>query len=377
MSREKALKVDLGKWQMVKMPGLSAPSHQGDYFSAEVQAILSRNFGLTFPEVVSLEGEYYYRAIDDKGIDRAAKSKAVKNIADIPKGEILRLMEGWIRSQRCLADEGLPNHVRSILLNLKVPNPRRAIQQYRLYKDDQGQERLMILWGFENKDAPAVSLEKAISSIMDVPVKHLQSILSTSMPTTTSTVAVPLAADTQQIAVMIENAKMQGQAAQNSNSSGWMMLAGCATLVAVLAIAAVAMLMFGDESHSTPVTVYRESPPMPVAAEPTELSVEAEDELAGPAEAVVEAQVVEPSPVGTASVAEVSQPAELDMLVAAAPAEKSAEVAKLEIDLDAMVAVDRTEKVADEISLDDLLVGEGEKEKSSQSESLIDMMTGN
>ena len=152
--------------------------------------MLSESFGVMFPNIVEENrGEKRYVATNGQGKDVMSMAKTVKNINDIPKAEMMRLMEGWIRLRRKLQEGEVSKGVSSILLNFRVPNPRQSLDRYMLYKVGD-EQRLIIRWGYETKESPAVSLERAISILMDVPLGHMQSILSTSMSPTTSTVPV-------------------------------------------------------------------------------------------------------------------------------------------------------------------------------------------
>lgn len=182
--------IDTSKWKAVQSPGLKAPRHQLSYDSVEIQHVLAESFGAMFPSIVEEKnGIKRYSFLNKAGVDQFSKLKPAKNIGDIPRAEMLRLMEGWIRLRRKLQEEAVPSKVGSILLNFRVPNPRESLDRYMLYKVGD-EERLVIRWGYETKDDRAVSLERAISILMDVPLGHMRSILSTTMTATTATVPV-------------------------------------------------------------------------------------------------------------------------------------------------------------------------------------------
>ncbi|MFC5050600.1 hypothetical protein ACFPK9_08245 [Rubritalea spongiae] len=182
--------IDTNQWKPVQSPGLRAPRHQVPYDSPEVQNLLSEAFGVMFPNIVEVKrGVKRYTAVNVHQKDVMLEAKPVKNINDIPKAEMMRLMEGWIRLRRKLQEGVVSKGVAGILLNFRVPNPRQSLDKYMLYKEGE-ESRLIIRWGYETKEEPAVSLERAISILMDVPLGHMRSILSTSMAPTTSTVPV-------------------------------------------------------------------------------------------------------------------------------------------------------------------------------------------
>lgn len=182
--------IDTTVWKPIQSPGLRSPRQQVSYDSYEVQKVLSDSFGVMFPSIIQEDGgNKRYVAMNAQGVDVMALASPVKNINDIPKAEMMRLMEGWIRLRRKLQEGEVAKGVGAIILNFRVPNPRQSLDRYLLFKEG-GEQRLIIRWGYEAKDKTAVSLERAISILMDVPLGHMQSILSTSMSPTTSTVAV-------------------------------------------------------------------------------------------------------------------------------------------------------------------------------------------
>jgi len=179
------VKIDTDKYVEIKPPGLDSPKKAISYHHPQVQHIISGAFSGLFPSIVQSEEGIAYQLLDQKGFDRCVKSQPAKNISDIPKPELLRLMEGWIRLRRRLQDEELGKSIQSILLNFRVPDPRTAIEHYRIEKIGDT-KRLIVFWGFETAKKPCVPLERALSLFLDVPTGHLQSILSTSMSPNTA-----------------------------------------------------------------------------------------------------------------------------------------------------------------------------------------------
>ena len=190
MSKEDYSVIDTNQWAPIQSPGLRAAKHQLAYDSQQIQMVLSESFSTMFPSIVEVnKKEKRYQSVNSGGRDVFSQAVPAKNISDIPRAETMRLMEGWIRLRRKLQEESHPDNVTAILLNFRVPNPRQSLDRYMIYK--KGDEtRLIIRWGYESKEAKAVSLERAISILMDVPLGHMRSILSTTMSQTTSTVPV-------------------------------------------------------------------------------------------------------------------------------------------------------------------------------------------
>ena len=172
-SKKNYVTIDTTKKSAVVPAGLASPKKSICYHHPAVQKILSESFTRLLPLIVESEDGLAYQLMDEKGQDRCSKSEPAKNIADIPKSELLKLMEGWIRLRRRLQDEALSKKVKSILLNFKVPDPRNSIQQYRVEKWGD-QKRLIVFWGYEAEGAPCVSIEKALSIYLEVPVEPIR-----------------------------------------------------------------------------------------------------------------------------------------------------------------------------------------------------------
>ena len=190
MSKEDYSVIDANKWEPIQSPGLRAAKHQLAYDSQKIQMVLSESFSTMFPSIVDVnKKEKRYQSVNSSGRDIFSQAVPAKNLSDIPRAETMRLMEGWIRLRRKLQEENHADNVTAILLNFRVPNPRQSLDRYMIYKKGD-EKRLIIRWGYETKEEKAVSLERAISILMDVPLGHMRSILSTTMSQTTSTVPV-------------------------------------------------------------------------------------------------------------------------------------------------------------------------------------------
>lgn len=233
-------------------------------------------------------GEFFYAHANESGRNLVLDAAPVKNIGDVPRAEMMRLMEGWIRLRRRLQEEKIPNELQPILLNFHVPNPRRSLDRYRIYQ--QGDDkRLFILWGFEEKDAPAISVERAIALLMDVPLGNLRSILSSSMPANTGT--VPIRASVEEAEKRIQEVK------QRKESQG-----GAKVLLGI--VAAVFVLLAGVGAYA--LTQGAKEEPQPV-----ETIVIREQVIQAPAPEKVEEpapEAVEPAAVEEVAAEPASQP---------------------------------------------------------------------
>lgn len=244
MSKEDYSLIDTKVWEPVQSPGLRSSRHQISYDSPKIQEVLTEAFSLMFPSI--FEGEKKvksYKLIDNNGRDIFSKAVPVKNINDIPRAEMMRLMEGWIRLRRKLQDENYPNEVTSILLNFRVPNPRQSLDRYMIYKLGD-ESRLLIRWGYETKEEKSVSLERAISILMDVPLGHMRSILSTTMTNTTSTVPV---------GPMLEAAEAREKAERDAKPSGKKGVIGIVAAALVLVGGGAVVFLNGEDKKTPPI----------------------------------------------------------------------------------------------------------------------------
>ncbi|WP_346189854.1 hypothetical protein [Rubritalea halochordaticola] len=335
MNRDKKdIMIDQESWIPVQCSGLAAPHLKVHYHDPRVHEVLVAAFGDLFPAIVKDEktGEFYYASNNESGRNLVESSEPVKNIADVPRAEMMRLMEGWLRLRRRLQEEKIPANLQPVLLNFHVPSPRRSLDRYRIYQ--QGEEkRLFILWGFEQKDAPAISVEKAIALLMDVPLGHLRSILSTSMPANTGTVPVKAVAEEAQRKLMeVKN--------QQDNQSGAKLMIGAIAAVFVLLLGVGAFMLLGDKDEPKQVEtiVIREQVPAPpvtkaepeVKPEPVAAPVAEVEKKAEPAPVAV----VDPKPAPKPEPAKVNP---LDLMAKAEPAKPAASSASL---LDQMSGAD-------------------------------------
>jgi hypothetical protein len=174
--------IDTSQLQLISSPGLNSPKESIDYYVQSVQQILSECFQGIFPNIVQSQEGLAYQLVDNGGLDRCSRSVPANSISDIPKGEVMKLMEGWIRLRRHMQGE-FSKTLKSILLNFRVPDPQTSIQFYRIEQFG-GQTKLLIFWGYQSIEKPCIPIEKALSQFLDVTTGHLQSILSTSIPAT-------------------------------------------------------------------------------------------------------------------------------------------------------------------------------------------------
>ncbi|MDB9741510.1 hypothetical protein OAB00_01505 [Akkermansiaceae bacterium] len=125
ISRNQHVLIDTNRFSEITPPGLSSPKNAISYHDTVVQDFLKTAFKGIFPEIIETPEGYAYQAIDKSGRDRCSLSKPAHNLSDIPKGEVLKLTEGWIRLRRKITEEEtqIDSKTRSILLNIKIPDP--------------------------------------------------------------------------------------------------------------------------------------------------------------------------------------------------------------------------------------------------------------
>ncbi|WP_018969595.1 hypothetical protein [Rubritalea marina] len=358
MEKEDYALIDTKVWKTVQVPGLQSPKHQLSYDSTEVQRVLKESFNMMFPEIVTgRNGEKRYQVLNKAGEDIIPEVEPAKNINDIPRAEMMRLMEGWIRLRRKVQEGGVPARASSILLNFRVPNPRESLDRYMIHTDRSGEQKLVIRWGYENEDHRAVSLERAISVLMDVPLGHMRSILSTTMSPGTATVLVGQTPELEKG----DRAKQDETSSSTSKSAIIGSIAACT----VLGIAALCWLLFGasseDEVASLDTTgtalgqaMLNEAPAATQVQEVVEKPALVKDEV------LVEAQLEKAQP-------KVEQPKIIEVVKVVEV--ESAPVAPAKLSLDAMVKA----KPSEENDLMGEMLGKPGKAVGGKS-SMVDVM---
>ncbi len=168
----------------IQPSGFVPPSQRVHYSHILVQNFLFEAFGGLFPKLEMLEdGTAVYRH-RNSNTDSFTSCVAAESINDIPQGEAMKLLQGWITLRKLVMEATVPEGVRSLLMNLKIPHPRVSPWFYHLRETLDGQKKLYILIGFEGPAVTLVSLEEGIAAIMNVPPSQLESLLATSMAPT-------------------------------------------------------------------------------------------------------------------------------------------------------------------------------------------------
>lgn len=359
--------IDTNEWKPVQSPGLKAPRHQLSYDSPEVQQVLMESFHTMFPNIVEDEkGSKRYQIINSSSVDIFPRAKPAKNITDIPRAEMLRLMEGWIRLRRKLQEQEIDPKVGAILLNFRVPNPRESLDRYMLYKE--GDEmRLVIRWGFETKERRAVSLERAISILMDVPLGHMRSILSTSMTPATSTVPV-----SQMIASAAAGEGGQNRGNGIHSNKTILALAGAGVCMLLVGIALVIMNAGKNEPEVkfVPVQSFDDASEEKTAPQLVEVIKEVVVEAPTPEPVIKEIEVVKEVVVikEVPAASEKVQPS-LDTALIGAPVAMNTQEIDLMLDDTVPPSSESNKQAGSNFSLDAMI-----EEQQSSTDDLIDSM---
>ncbi len=197
--------IDMAGLKMVQPPGLRSPKQRITYVSAEVQEHLCLAFGGILPWMQVVDDDYARYLWDEgDGRDTCAESLPVESMAAIPKGEMLRLMEGWIMLRKLAQNPELPPGMDTILLNFRIPDPRHAPDFYRVYRCAKtGRQRMHVLWGFESPKRPSVPVDRAVAALFGVPVDNIGSILATSFASHGTTEMVPTSATRRTTATQV------------------------------------------------------------------------------------------------------------------------------------------------------------------------------
>ncbi len=259
MTNHNNTSIDLEHLQPVTPAGLSGPRNKTAYTDPIVQQVLTESFDKSFPLIQSSTSGIQYTSLDEKTRNQLQKATPVVNIEDIPKGELLRLMEGWMRIRRRITEEQFPKGVQSILLNLKVPSPRSSIQQYLLYKNGE-QKKLFVLWAYESKQEPHIPLEKALSFFLDVPLTHLQSILTTSLSKQTASVTSAVNMNTTTVQYLRDPSQAPSPHMEPIRSSAWKTFA---MMTGAAAITFFGYVMFQQTKNSNELTLSSPAEPLP------------------------------------------------------------------------------------------------------------------
>jgi hypothetical protein len=181
MTDEPLVALDITDLKPIQPSGFVPPSQRTGYSDPFVQGLLSQAFGGQFPRLESIEKNVARYRYDHPEEATLGDMAAARSIEDIPQAEAMRLLQGWITLRRIVMESTSPEGVRSLLMNLRIPDPRVAPCFYRVSDPPNGDRKLFILIGFEGPSAPSVTLEEGLAAMLDVKPSQLESLLATSI----------------------------------------------------------------------------------------------------------------------------------------------------------------------------------------------------
>lgn len=181
MSAAKTLVLDTTGLKPIQPSGFVPPSQRVGYSDPLVQDLLRKAFRGQFPRLDYVgEDSAVYRH-ENPATDSFASSTVANSIQDLPQPEVMRLLQGWIALRKIAMEPTVPEGVRALLMNLKIPDPRVAPSLYRVQGIADDRKKLYILIGFEGPAVPSIALEEGIAAMMNVPPSQLESLLAVSM----------------------------------------------------------------------------------------------------------------------------------------------------------------------------------------------------
>lgn len=174
---------DVSQMQMAQVPGFVAPRLRVPYTDAKVQELLATAFeGQLPPLSLTPEGHAVYRWVENER-DTCKISQPLNHPSQIPAAESMRLLQGWIKLRHLVTEGSVPEGVRSLLLNLRLPHPERAIMLYRLSSVHEDEPRIHILHGFENNETKTIPIEEAIALLLSIPTQQVAELAGQSQHT--------------------------------------------------------------------------------------------------------------------------------------------------------------------------------------------------
>jgi len=181
------LVLDTSDLEPIQPSGFVPPSQRTSYSDPLVQCFLAQAFGGLFPKLESIEKNAARYRQENPEDGPLRDCVIAQSMDDIPQAEIMRLLQGWITLRRIVMETTAPEGVRSLLMNLRIPDPRVAPHFYRVSNPAGGDRKLHILTGFQGPSAPSMTLEEGIATMLDVKPSQLESLLATSMAPSPST----------------------------------------------------------------------------------------------------------------------------------------------------------------------------------------------
>jgi hypothetical protein len=174
------ISIDTKKYHLLEESGLRAPGQRWNYASPEVQELARQTFGNLLPGIgFDGEGRPYFEAYDEDGREICGLSRGIRSAEDVPRAEIVRLLEGYLALQLMAQNHAVDPRLRAISATFRLPHPVRERRLFRIYEDLAGETRLLVLWGFGGKgaDRSAVPAAEAVATLLGSTTEELSTVV--------------------------------------------------------------------------------------------------------------------------------------------------------------------------------------------------------
>lgn len=174
------ISIDPRRYQVLEEPGLRPPGQRWTYTSDEVQGLIQASFGNMLPTICFDSGmRPYYEQLDPSGIETVSASRSITKREEVPRSEVIRLLEGVLALQKFAQDPSVTARLRDVAATFRLPHPSRERKSYRIYVDTEGYTRLHVLWGFGGKasERTTVPAAEAVAILLDTTVEELGAVV--------------------------------------------------------------------------------------------------------------------------------------------------------------------------------------------------------
>lgn len=173
--------INLDRYQLLQEPGMRPPSLRLNYASPSFQKPVVSCFDGILPWLrFNEDGLPYFENRDEHGRETCIIATKATSMADIPRAEVIRMLEGWLRVQTLGRHPEMPAAEATMMCTFLLPDPTIDLRNYRLWEPlpPQKGKRLHILWGYNLKSntRSAVPAEYAIARLLGVEVDQLAHI---------------------------------------------------------------------------------------------------------------------------------------------------------------------------------------------------------
>ena len=173
--------INTERYQLLQEPGMRPPSLRLTYASSAFQNHVVACFGGILPWLrFNEEGLPFFEHRDETGRETCIRAAKVTNIAEIPRSELVRLLEGWLQLQIVAHHPELAAAEAAMMAGFLLPDPAIDLRNYRLYDAaaPKAGKLLHILWGFTTRTSPrsAVPAEFALAKLFGVEVEELAAL---------------------------------------------------------------------------------------------------------------------------------------------------------------------------------------------------------